>query len=129
MKMRNLVTAGLLEENMVACAIREPRAGYKPSMRNVSTLTYWLLQGPNLILVALIVLLAARLLLGAVFSNVSAIVRGLAAVTRPVTAVVGAITPRIIPPAGVVACAIAWLVAARVVLTMVALGLGVRLWG
>jgi hypothetical protein len=103
-------------------------ARHKPIMRNVSLFTFWSMQLPYLLLGALIVLLLVRLLLAGL-GNGGLVARVLGAVTRPVTAAVGAVTPRIIPPAGVIACAIAWLIAARVVISMVALGLGVRLWG
>ena len=49
------------------------------------------------------------------------------AATRPVTAVVGFITPRIVPPSGVVALSIAWLIALRAALFMAALAKGVQL--
>jgi hypothetical protein len=98
-------------------------------MRNVSLFTYWSMQLPYLLLTALIVLLLVRLLLGGALGAESPVARFLRAVTLPVTATVGAITPRIVPPSGVIACAIAWLIAARVVLSIFALGLGVRLWG
>jgi hypothetical protein len=98
-------------------------------MRNVSLFTYWSMQLPYLLLTVLIVLLLLRLLLGGALGSDSRLARLLGALTLPVTAAVGAITPRIVPPAGVIVCAIAWLIAARVVLSMVALGMGVRLWG
>jgi hypothetical protein len=87
------------------------------------------MQLPYFLLTALIVLLLLRLLLAGAFGNDGLVARFLRALTLPVTATVGAVTPRIVPPAGVIMCAIAWLVAARVMLSMVALGLGVRLWG
>jgi hypothetical protein len=87
------------------------------------------MQLPYFLLTALIVLLLLRLLLAGALGNDSLAARFLRALTLPVTATVGAVTPRIVPPAGVIMCAIAWLVAARVMLSMVALGLGVRLWG
>jgi hypothetical protein len=49
------------------------------------------------------------------------------AITRPVTALVGFITPRIVPPAGVIVLSIAWLMVARVALSMAALAKGVSL--
>ena len=42
-------------------------------------------------------------------------------------AVVGAITPRMIPQAGVIVCAIIWLAAIRVLLVMVGLAVGARI--
>jgi hypothetical protein len=44
-----------------------------------------------------------------------------------VTAVVGFITPRIVPPSGVVALSIGWLIAVRAALFMAALANGVQL--
>jgi hypothetical protein len=98
-------------------------------MRNASPLVYWSLQIPHIILGVLIILLLARLLLAAMRANGNILARFLAAITSPVTVAVGAITPRMIPPAGVFACAIVWLLAVRVILTMVAGAFGMRLWG
>ena len=98
-------------------------------MRTLSPLVYWSLQLPYAIFGAMLLLLLVRLLLGAILDSGNAIMRWVNALTRPVTAIVGAVTPRIVPPAGVAACAIAWLVAARVAFSMVALGFGARLWG
>ncbi len=55
------------------------------------------------------------------------VMRLVGAITYPVVATVGAVTPRIVPAAGVILCAIIWLMAARTVLVMVALAMGVRL--
>ncbi len=97
-------------------------------MRNVSLFTYWSLQLPYLLMGAFILLLLLRLVLAATVGRDGGIARLFGSITWPITGPVGAVTPRIVPPAGVIACAIAWLIAARVVLSMVALGLGVRLW-
>jgi hypothetical protein len=102
---------------------------YKPIMRNVSLFTFWSMQLPYTLLGVLILLLLVRLVLVAAFGHDRAVTRVFGAVTGPVTAAVGAVTPRIVPPAGVIACAISWLIAVRVVMFMVALGLGVRFWG
>jgi hypothetical protein len=102
---------------------------YKAVMPKVSPFVYWSLEVPYLVLGALIVLVLVHALVSAVTGRSSSIARALGVATRPVTATVGAITPRIVPPAGLVACAIAWLIALRIVLTMVAQGFGLRLWG
>ncbi len=98
-------------------------------MRNASPLIFWSLQIPHIILGVLIILLLAQLLLAAGRANGNILGRFVGAITTPVTVAVGAITPRMIPPAGVVACAIIWLLAVRIILTMVAMGFGLRLWG
>jgi hypothetical protein len=98
-------------------------------MRSVSLFAYWSLQLPHLLMGVFIVLLLLRLALAAVVSHDRGVARLFGAITWPVTAPIGFLTPRIVPPAGVIACAIAWLITARIVLSMVALGLGVRLWG
>jgi hypothetical protein len=86
----------------------------------------WYLHGPNLLILALICLLILRLALSVVAGG-SGVGRLVAAVTRPVTAVVGFITPRIVPPSGVVALSIGWLIAVRAALVMAALANGVQL--
>ena len=98
-------------------------------MRNVSLFTYWSLQLPYLLIGLFILLLLLHLVLAVAVGRDRGPARFFAAITWPITAPVGFLTPRIVPPAGVIACAIAWLIAARVVLSMVALGLGVRVWG
>lgn len=98
-------------------------------MRTVSPLVYWSLQLPYAIFGAWLVVLLVRLLFAAILDSGNAALRLVNALARPVTGIVGAITPRIVPPAGVVVCAMAWLVAARVAISMVALGFGARLWG
>jgi uncharacterized protein YggT (Ycf19 family) len=98
-------------------------------MRSVSLFTYWSLQLPHILAGALILLLLVRLVLAATVGSDRGIARLFGAITWPITAPVGTITPRIVPQVGVIACAIGWLIAARVVLSMVALGLGIRLWG
>ena len=96
-------------------------------MPNAGSFTYWYLQLPNLILLAMIVLLLARLVLSLVLDGGGAVMRLVGAITSPVVATVGAVTPRIVPAAGVIVCAIIWLAAVRTVVIMVALGMGVRL--
>jgi hypothetical protein len=96
-------------------------------MPNAAPFTYWYLQLPNWILLAMMLLLLVRLVLSPVLGHSSGIMRPLMAITRPVAATIGAVTPRIVPPAGVLVCAIIWLAAARVLVLMAALALGVRL--
>ena len=96
-------------------------------MPNAGTFTYWYLQVPSLVLLATMLLLLARLVLSLVLDRGGAVMRLMSAITQPLVATVGAVTPRLVPQAGVVICAILWLAAARTVLIMVALGMGVRL--
>ena len=96
-------------------------------MPNTGSFTYWYLQVPNLILLAMMVLLLVRLVLSLVLNSGLGVMRLVGAITYPVVATVGAVTPRIVPAAGVVLCAIIWLMVARTVLVMVALAMGVRL--
>jgi hypothetical protein len=92
-----------------------------------SLVTHWYLHLPSLVLAALIYLVLARLLLSFVLSAENGVMRVLAAITLPVVATVGAITPRIVPPRGVLVASIVWLAAARVVAFWVALAMGMRL--
>jgi hypothetical protein len=96
-------------------------------MQGASFVTYWYLHLPSLVLAALIVLLLIRLILMPVLGPGNPVARVLAAVTRPVVATVGAITPRIVPPAAVLVLAMAWLAVARVAVFWVAVLMGVRL--
>jgi hypothetical protein len=92
-----------------------------------SLLAHWYLHLPSLLLAAFIYLLLARLLLSFVLDAGNGVVRVLAAITHPVVAAVGSITPRIVPPRGVMVAAIVWLVAARVAAFWMALAMGMRL--
>ena len=96
-------------------------------MPNTGSFTYWYLQVPNLILLAMMALLLVRLVLSLVLNSGLGVMRLVGVITHPVVATVGAVTPRIVPTAGVVACAIIWLATIRTVLVMVALAMGVRL--
>ena len=96
-------------------------------MPNAGSFTYWYLQVPNIILLAMITLLLVRLLLSLVLNGGWGVMRLIGAITYPVMATVGAVTPRIVPQAGVVVCAVMWLAAVRTVLVMAALAMGVRL--
>jgi hypothetical protein len=96
-------------------------------MPNPGPFTYWYLQVPSLLLLALMALLLVRLLLMPLGLMEQGPLRVVRAVTQPVVAAVGAMTPRLIPPAGVIVCAIIWLAAARVLLLMAGLAMGVRM--
>jgi hypothetical protein len=96
-------------------------------MPNAGSLTYWYLQLPSLLLLAMIVLLLVRLVLWPLVDPGAGVIRLVRAITEPVVVTVGAVTPRIVPQAGVVVCAILWLAAARVVLVMAALAMGMRI--
>jgi hypothetical protein len=96
-------------------------------MQSASLVTYWYLHLPSLVLAALILLLLGRLLLTPVLGAGNGLVWLLAVITKPVVAVVGAITPRIVPPAGVLVLGMMWLAALRMVVFWVALAMGVRL--
>lgn len=96
-------------------------------MPSASFLAYWYLHLPSLVLAALIYLLLGRLILSFIFDAGNIVLRIVRVLTQPFVAVVGAITPRIVPPAGVIVCTIAWLLAARITLFMGAMARGVRL--
>ena len=98
-------------------------------MPNAGTFTYWYLQVPNLVLLAIMVLLLVRLVLSFVLHDDGAVMRLVGTMTQPVVATVGAVTPRIVPAAGVIICAIIWLMAVRTVLFMAALVMGVFVVG
>ena len=86
----------------------------------------WYLHGPNLLILAMICILFVQLLLSLAAGG-SAVTRAISLVTRPVTVAVGFITPRIVPPAGVIVLSIVWLMVVRVALSMAALAKGVSL--
>jgi hypothetical protein len=86
----------------------------------------WYLHGPNLLILAMICILFVQLLLSLAAGGTK-VTNVVSAITRPVTAFVGFITPRIVPPAGVIVLSIAWLMVARVALSMAALAKGVSL--
>jgi uncharacterized protein YggT (Ycf19 family) len=96
-------------------------------MQSAGFVTHWYLHLPSLLLAALIVLLLVRLVLTPVLGADNLVMRLLAAVTKPVVAAVGAITPRIVPPAGVLGFAMVWLAALRMAVFWVASVKGVRL--
>lgn len=92
-----------------------------------SFLTYWYLHVPSMVLAALILLLLGCLVLTPVLGAGNPAVRVLAVVTKPVVATVSAITPRIVPPLGVLVLAIVWLAVMRLAVLWIGLALGVRL--
>jgi hypothetical protein len=122
-----LACIGLLIEKTVASPTVKPETRAQPIMPNAGSITYWYLQVPNLILLSMMVLLLLRLVLSLVPGTIWGITRPVGAITHPVVVTVGAMTPRMVPAAGVIVCAIAWLMLVRTVLIMTALALGVRL--
>jgi hypothetical protein len=92
-------------------------------------LAHWYYHVPDLILAALTWLLVARLvldLLPGTGSN-NLLVRLAVGVTDPIVRGVGYVTPRVVPSLLVIACAAAWLVAARIALFVAVSARGVRL--
>ncbi len=85
-------------------------------MPSASTLSYWYLHLPSLLLAALIYLLLGRLILAPFLPADNPLMRVLAAVTNPVVRTVGAITPRVVPSPLVILFAIMWLLSARILL-------------
>jgi len=92
-------------------------------------IAHWYYHIPDLILLALICLLIARLLLMVIRLEESGAfpVRILNGITRPVLGVVGAITPRVMPPAFVIVFAVVWLITLRLALFIAVTARGVRL--
>jgi hypothetical protein len=78
----------------------------------------WQVQIPTAILALLTYLLLVRLVLELLFGAGSRAkaVRAVVLVTNPVVRAVGTITPRVVPDALLTACAIFWIVTARIVL-------------
>jgi uncharacterized membrane protein len=98
-------------------------------MRSPGYLAHWYYHVPDLILAALIWLLVARLVLDLLPGSGSDnfLVRLVVGVTDPVVRGVGFVTPRVVPSLLVIACAAAWLLAARVALFVAVSARGVRL--
>jgi hypothetical protein len=98
-------------------------------MPRANFVAHWYYHVPDLILLALICLLIARLLLMVVRLGESSAfpVRILNGVTGPVLGVVGAMTPRVMPPAFVVVFAVVWLVTLRLALFIAVTAQGMRL--
>lgn len=91
----------------------------------------WYLHVPSLVLVALIYLLLARGALAAVlgWESRNILARLVAAPTAPVLAIVGALTPRAVPRAGVLLFAIVWLfVALGLIVWVMAISRARPLW-
>jgi p-aminobenzoyl-glutamate transporter AbgT len=85
-------------------------------MPSASILSDWYFHAPSVLLAALIYLLIGRLVLAPLLGAANPALRVLAAITDPVVKTVGAITPRVVPPALVVVFAIMWLLSARILL-------------
>ena len=94
-----------------------------------SLFTHWYYHVPNLALLALSYLLAARLVATLVLRRDSAnpVMRLLTATTNPVLKPVATITPRLVPAALVIALAIMWLLALRMALFVSVSATGARL--
>jgi YggT family protein len=94
-----------------------------------SYLAHWYYHVPDLILAALVWLLIARLVLDLLPGRGSdnLLVRLVVRVTEPILKSVGVITPRLVPPVGVIVFAAAWLLAARIALFVAVSATGVRL--
>ena len=88
-------------------------------MPSSSLFAYWYLHLPSLLLAAWIYLLIGRLVLSPFLRTENRAMRVLSAVTDPVVRAVGAITPRVVPSALVVAFAIMWLLSLRILLHQV----------
>jgi uncharacterized protein YggT (Ycf19 family) len=91
-----------------------------------SFLTHWYFHLPNLFLAALMYTLLGRLILSLVFPAGSQAVlwRVFCQVTDPVLRLVGALTPRMVPPVVVLAFAIVWCLFLRMVLLIGLAGAG-----
>jgi len=81
-------------------------------------LANWQLQIPSWILALVTYLLLARLLLAVTFGAGSQgrLARAIARLTNPVVRAVGAITPRVVPEALIILCALFWVLTLRVAL-------------
>jgi uncharacterized membrane protein len=90
-------------------------------------MTNWSYHLSDVLLTALTYLMMLRLLLSLFRLSNTAVVRAVSAITAPVLALVGAITPRMVPPPLLLLGALAWLYAVRVVLRAGVAATGVRL--
>jgi len=90
---------------------------------------HWYFHVPNLLVTALICALLASSVVQLVFFRRpdALLVAALRALSAPVLTVVRAITPAVAPPAAIVAFAIAWLLAARIVWFLICSAAGMRL--
>ena len=89
-------------------------------------MTTWTYHLPDVLLAALSYLVVARLVLLPLAAH-NPVVRTLTALTAPIVAAMAAITPRLVPRAGLLIAALAWLYAARVILRVGIAATGVRL--
>ncbi len=97
--------------------------------RSPGYLAHWYYHVPDLILAVLIWLLVARFVLDLLPGRGSdnLLVRVVVGMTDPLVRGAGFITPRVVPSLLVIACAAAWLLAARVALFVGVSARGVRL--
>jgi uncharacterized protein YggT (Ycf19 family) len=95
-----------------------PHCSAKRLAMGHSHLANWQLQIPSWILALVTYLLLARLLLALTFGaqGQGRLARAIARLTNPVVRAVGAITPRVVPDALIIACALFWVLTLRVVL-------------
>ena len=93
-----------------------------------SLLAQWYFHVPNLIMAALIYLLAGRAVLELVFAGRYAerLVAILRRLTAPLVRMAGAVTPAAVPSVLVILAAIFWLIAARMFWFMICTALGMR---
>jgi hypothetical protein len=95
-----------------------PHCSAKRLAMGHSFLANWQLQIPSWILTLITYLLLARLLVVLTHGARSRglLVRAIARLTNPVVRAVGTITPRVVPDALIIACAIFWVLALRIAL-------------
>jgi len=89
-------------------------------------MTTWTYHLPDVLLAALSYLVVARLVLLPLAAH-NPVVRTLTALTAPIVVAMAAITPRLVPRAGLLFAALAWLYAARIILRVGIAATGVRL--
>lgn len=82
------------------------------------SLGFWLFQVPNFLLAIAIYTLIGRYILSIFFrpGSEAVIWKVFCQITDPILSVVGAITPRIVPPPLVILLAVVWLMMARILL-------------
>lgn len=87
---------------------------------------FWLFQVPNFLLAIATYTLIGRYILSIFFrpSSEAVIWRVFCQITDPILAVVGAITPRMVPPPLVLLLAVVWLMMARVALFLALRAMG-----
>jgi uncharacterized protein YggT (Ycf19 family) len=87
-----------------------------------ANVAFWLYNGPNMLLSILLYTLIGRYILSIFFRAQSDLViwRVFCQVTDPVLNVVGAVTPKVVPPGLVMIFAVFWLILLRIVWLLVA---------